>query len=314
VIRRLALAAFLFAACGSDPARLPALGTLERDRLELVAESDEPVVAIDAYEGARVAKGDVVVQLDESRIGAQLARAQAQRDEAAARLAEVERGPRHERVREGRARLAGAESSLANASREVARAERLAAGDIESRARLDAVRMARDVARAERDAARAALQALETGSTDEELARARSALAGAEAGLADVRIRLERLAVRAPSNATVETLPFELGERPRPGAVVAVLLADGPPYARVYVPQPVRVRIGVGSRARVRIAGREGELAARVRWVAHDAAFTPYFALTQRDRGRLAYLAEVDIEGADSAELPTGVPVEVEFE
>ena len=73
-------------------------------------------------------------------------------------------------------------------------------------------------------------------------------------------------------------------------------------------------RIRVGSRARVRIAGREGELAARVRWVAHDAAFTPYFALTQHDRGRLSYLAEVDIEGADSVELPTGVPVEVEFE
>jgi HlyD family secretion protein len=196
----------------------------------------------------------------------------------------------------------------------VERAEKLAAGEFESRARLDTLRMRRDVARAERDRTRAALQELERGSTDEELARARSALAAAEAELADVRIRHERLEVRAPTGATVETLPFELGERPRPGAVVAVLLADGPPYARVYVPQPVRVRLSIGSKARVKIAGREGELPAHVRWINHEAAFTPYFALTQRDRGRLAYLAEVEIESSDSAALPTGVPVEVEFE
>jgi len=51
-----------------------------------------------------------------------------------------------------------------------------------------------------------------------------------------------------------------------------------------------------------------------VRTLAHDAAFTPYYALTQHDRGRLSYLAEVDLEGANLDALPTGVPVEVRFE
>jgi HlyD family secretion protein len=32
-----------------------------------------------------------------------------------------------------------------------------------------------------------------------------------------------------------------------------------------------------------------------VRWVSSEAAFTPYFALTERDRGRLSYVAKVDI-------------------
>ncbi len=48
-----------------------------------------------------------------------------------------------------------------------------------------------------------------------------------------------------------------------------------------------------------------------VRWVAHDAAFTPYFALTQRDRSRLSFLAEVEITDARAQDLPSGVPVEV---
>ena len=312
--RRVALACLALAACGADPASLPSVGTLERDRIELVAEADEPIAQIAAREGDRVAAGALVLRLDDGRIAAQLARAQAQRDERAAVLAEVERGPRNERIRQARARLAGATSALENAQLEAERARSLAASAYESRARLDALNAARDRAGAERDAARAALEEMERGSTDEQLARARSALAGAEAELADMRIRKARLEVRAPGDATVETLPFELGERPAPGAVVAVLLAEGAPYARVYVPEPVRARLAIGARARVAIAGREGEIPAHLRWVAHEAAFTPYFALTQHDRGRLAYLAEVELESRDGAELPTGVPVEVVFE
>jgi len=51
-----------------------------------------------------------------------------------------------------------------------------------------------------------------------------------------------------------------------------------------------------------------------VRKLSHDAAFTPYFALTQHDRGRLVYLAEVEVAGPAADALPTGVPVEVRFE
>ena len=45
----------------------------------------------------------------------------------------------------------------------------------------------------------------------------------------------------------------------RVGAVVAVLLADGAPYARVYVPEEIRARVVPGARATVRIDGVEGE-------------------------------------------------------
>jgi HlyD family secretion protein len=51
----------------------------------------------------------------------------------------------------------------------------------------------------------------------------------------------------------------------------------------------------------------------QVRWIASEAAFTPYYALTERDRGHLTYLAKVDItEQRDR--LPDGVPVEVELQ
>ncbi|MFQ5811011.1 MAG: HlyD family efflux transporter periplasmic adaptor subunit [Armatimonadota bacterium] len=135
----------------------------------------------------------------------------------------------------------------------------------------------------------------------------------AEAALTDVRIRLERLSVHAPRAGRVDALPFEVGERPPAGGVLVVLLAEQAPYARVYVPEPIRARVARGARARVRVDGIDREFPGRVRTVSSEAAFTPYFALTRYDRSRLSYLAEVDLEGEGVEALPTGVPVEVRF-
>ena len=91
-------------------------------------------------------------------------------------------------------------------------------------------------------------------------------------------------------------------------------MADGPPYARVHVPTALRARIAPGSAARVRIEGVEGEQVGRVRSISQDAAFTPYYALTKHDRGRLSYVAEIDLTADGARSLPSGLPVEVEFD
>ena len=57
----------------------------------------------------------------------------------------------------------------------------------------------------------------------------------------------------------------------------------------------------------------EDLLPGKVRWVASEAAFTPYFALTERDRGRLTYEAKIDLD-TGGRRLPDGVPVEAELE
>ena len=301
-------------ACRDDLSELPALGTLERDRLELVAEADEPVLENVVREGDRVAAGALLVRQGGGRVAAQADRARAARDEARARLDELEHGPRHEQISEARAQLAGAEGALRTATRERERAEQLAEADFASRARLDQARMSFDAAHAARDAARARLEALVTGSRSEEIARGESALAAAEAALVEAELRRERLDVRAPRSAFVDALPFEPGERPPPGAPLVVLVADGAPWARVHVPEPLRTRLRPGARARVRVDGYSEPFEGRLRSVSHEPSFTPYFALTQRDRSRLSYLAEVDVTSPAALELPAGLPVEVTFE
>jgi HlyD family secretion protein len=50
-----------------------------------------------------------------------------------------------------------------------------------------------------------------------------------------------------------------------------------------------------------------------VRYVASEASFTPYYALTQRDRSRFSYVAEIPLVEEAARELTTGLPVEADF-
>jgi HlyD family secretion protein len=89
------------------------------------------------------------------------------------------------------------------------------------------------------------------------------------------------------------------------------MLADGTPYARVYVPEDRRSRFTSGTHVAVRVDGVAQTLAGVVRYVSAEAAFTPYYALTQEDRTQLSYLAEIDITDPSARELPSGIPVQV---
>lgn len=305
--------AAVVAACDGDGSGLPAVGTLERDRIEVVAEARETILEITVREGLAVRAGEVVARQDPARAQANAARAQAALAVAEARLAELVRGPRPEDIAQARARLAGAESRRATDEREYVRVAGLVERKLASPSDLDAALARRDLSRAERDGAVAALEALLAGTTVEELDQARAAVDEARAVLDDARIALSRLTLRAPRDGSVDAIAYKYGDRPAPGSPVVVLLADQAPYARVYVPQAVRARVVPGLAAVVTVEGIDGTFDGVVRYVSAEAAFTPYYALTERDRGRLTYVAEVTLTAEDARNLPSGLPVEVGF-
>ena len=297
-------------ACGKEQTNV-VVGTLERDRIELIAEAQEPIVEIAVREGDRVEKGRLLLRLDDARVAAQLAGARSAAARSEARLKELVRGPRQERITEARARLVGTESALVSAGQNLERAKRLLADDVGTQERVDNEQARYEESIAKRDEARASLEALLEGTTVEELDQARAALAEAEAGLVDLEIRAERLVVLAPRDGIIDALPYEVGERPRAGAVVVVMLADQAPYARVYVPESLRVRVQSGTIATIHVDGVAQTYKGRVRFVSHDATFTPYYALTEHDRSRLSYVAEVDLIEPEAMDLPTGIPVQL---
>lgn len=287
-----AIAMALLAACASctEPAgdRLP--GTLERERIVLRAEQSEPVVAVAVREGQRVEAGAVLLELDPSRAQAALDEAQARRRRAQALLDEVEHGPRPEQILQARATLAEAQARLAQASEDFQRISGLFARGLASSQQRDAARASRDAASARRDAARAALDALLAGSRPEQIAQARAARDAAVAAERAAQIALSRMRITAPVAARIESLPFRVGDRPPANAPVAVLLADGRLYARVHLPQDLHARLAPGAKAEVIVPGRPTPLRGVLRFAAAEADWTPYYALTERERGNLELL------------------------
>jgi HlyD family secretion protein len=300
-------------ACSRDTSDPPLVGTLERDRIEIVAEESEPIVSLDVREGDRVTLGQVLMKQDTGVASARFAEADAQVAEARHRLSELEKGARKETIAEARARLEATQATAERDIREYARAEELVKERLISQSQMDQARAARDASAGAAKEAEASLDELLNGTRIEQLNQARAALAAAESARKQLEITDARLVVRATRGGVVDALPFKAGERPPKGTTVAVLLADSPAFARVYVPEPMRARIAPKTRALIRVDGLDEPLEGFVRWVSSDAAFTPYFALTQRDRSRLAFLAEVQVADDRGASLPAGVPVEVEI-
>ena len=307
------LFAALAAGCDSTDSPLPAVGTLERDRVELIAEANEPIVEVAVTEGQAIEQGQLVLSLDSAYHDARLAASVAELERAEQRLAELVRGPRAEWILEAEARVEGARENLDAQRREYDRVQALVDDGLLSPSMLDTAYARRELAEADYEGAEARLQEYLEGTTAEELAQARAAVDQATATVDAQRITLSRLAVHAPVAGTIEVLPYELGERPAAGAVVATLLVDTVPYARIYVPETVRARVVPGLAAVVRADGIDTAYTGTVRFVSSEAAFTPYFALTQRDRSRLSYLAEITLADPGASDLPTGIPVEVDF-
>jgi HlyD family secretion protein len=303
------VAAALAGCAQHDADTLP--GTVERDRVELAADSDEFIVSLPFTEGARVAAGDVIVVQDRSVSSAELDSARAQLAEAEARTEELRNGPRATSIRAAAARRDRARAERDDAVRERDRLLGLVRQSLVSEAEVDRQKAAASAAEASLHEAESALRELQEGTRAEQLAQARQAADAARANLRALETTAARLEVRAPMAGTLDALPYRVGEKPPRGATVAVLLADQAPYARIHVPAPLRAQVRTGTAATLHVDGVDRAWRGQVRFVASEAEFTPYYSLTAADRSRLSFVAEVVFDDAEARSLPSGIPVDV---
>ena len=309
-IPMLAIATILLAGCSPGEVTYM-VGTLERDRIELKVESNEPSVSIHVSDGQYVETGDLVLVQDPARAEARLAQLTGLRDQAAARLAELKRGPRPELINEARANLEAARVQRENAFANLARTREVYARGLSSEGRLDFDETSYQTAAAQEKAATETLERLLNGTTVEELQQAIAALEAAQGQVESAELDLARTRIVAPGPGVVDKVLFQVGERPPPGTTIAVVLSADRTFARVYLPEFLRASVQPGDPIDVRVDGIDGVFDGKVRWVSADASYTPYFALTEHDRSRLSYLAEIDIE--EAADLPSGLPVQADF-
>jgi len=289
------------------------LGTLERDRLELIAEANEPIVEVLHREGEAVKAGTLLLRLDLGTMAPRLEQARAARGAAEQHLAELVKGPRAQEILEARAALEAAQSAAATETAEFARTQNLFADHLVPRSDLDQAQTRRDSALSARKQAQARLDLLLEGTRIEAVEQAEAQLRQADAELAQLQVSANRYQITAPRDGRIEALPYKLGERPPAGAPIVVMLVNATPYARVYIPENHRAQFLPNTRVVVHVDGVKEKLAGSVRFVSAEAAFTPYYALTQEDRTQLSYVAEIDLTDSAALDLPSGIPVQVDL-
>ncbi|HEY3248810.1 MAG TPA: efflux RND transporter periplasmic adaptor subunit [bacterium] len=198
------------------------------------------VAAVRVSEGARVGRGQVLVQLETAELSAQVAQAaqgvrqaMAAYDVAAARLRAVQAGPRAQERAQVNNAVAQAEANLRNAESNVVRMQQLYDSGAVSRQQLEAAILQRDVARSQLDSARQQASLVESGARPEEIQMARAQVAQAAAGVAAARamlvlarVQYGNATIRAPFAGRIAQVHVAVGEFVAPGIPVVTEYDD----------------------------------------------------------------------------------------
>ena len=211
----------------------------------------------------RVKAGDVIVVQDRALSAAEVDAARAQLAEAEARVEELTNGPRSTTIRAAVARRDAARAQRDDAVRERDRLLGLVKRSLVSKSEADRQVAAAAAAEADLREAEADLRELQEGTRAEQLAQARKAADSARANLAGLQTTSSRLEVRAPIDATIDALPYHVGEKPPKGATVAVLLATT---------RAVRAHPRARADARARQGRHAGHAFTSMAWSAPSAA------------------------------------------
>ncbi|MCG9640550.1 HlyD family efflux transporter periplasmic adaptor subunit [Vibrio sp. Isolate34] len=298
--------------CSPDSS-LQASGILERERVSLTATANEIIQELPVAEGERVAKGDVLVVFSNDKNQAQVKQMLSQRDKAQADLDKLLDGERIEDIDLAKANVVNARVKLADAEKNFERVSAMTNQKLAPISSKDTAQAERDSARSSLEAAQQSLKKMTQGSRQEDIDGARANLAAANAQLELQQVQLDELTVIATRDGVLDSLPYNQGERVPMNAVVAIIQSNQVPYARVYIPEPFRAKFSVGSLATVHIDGVENPVTGQVRWISVDPAFTPYTSMSEDDRSRFVYLAEIDLPES-TKRYAAGIPVQVDME
>lgn len=302
-------------------------GVIEGEGVDLAVRIAARVGRVSVAEGAQVARGEVIVELECDEPRARLVEAEARlaaaRAQAAGAHARAEAALRQSQAARASVGAAQAQASALGAQRDEAarEAERVeslgehVAPSHRDRARTavsglaERTRAARAQERASRRQASAASAEAEAAASQAEAAE-RSA-AALEAMVRAARAVVDECRLVAPRSGVLERLYYEAGELVMPGATVARVVDPAFVRATFYLPNRDVDEARVGGRVSIEADAYprrtfEGE----VRRVGLEAEFTPRNIQTRSDRDRLVYPVEVRIPNPEGR-LRAGMPVTV---
>jgi HlyD family secretion protein len=285
-------------------------GWVEADLVFVGPDDAGRVEQLDVREGDAVAAGAALFAVDEDLQRADVAAAAAAVSEARARLARLEaqqQRPAEVAVLEAQQERIGAMLTLSTA--EFERQKALAEKGFTPKAQLDTAQANFNRDRAALEEIRRQIVVARLASREEDIAAARQSLAMAEARSRSADTKLARRRIASPVTGTVKQVYFRPGELVPAGRPVLALLPPANIKVRFFVPEPSLPKVALGNTVRVQCDGCNGDLPARIDFIAQTAEFTPPVVYTLEERAKLVFLVEA--RPTQPERLRVGQPVRV---
>jgi multidrug efflux pump subunit AcrA (membrane-fusion protein) len=231
----------LAAATRTETRSFPGLVQAARET-QLAFRVSGPLVAMKAQIGQRVAKGEVIAQIDPRDFEIQAQRLSAAIDEATATLRAMKKGARAEDIARLEAQLSSARTGLANAQRDYVRQEKLLAAGAVARLRFDNAEGARDAARANVEGLVQELKKARSGSRLEDVQAAEARIQRLRVDLKAARNALADTALKAPFSGIVSRKLVENFENVRAGAPIISFLDLSSVEVHSALPEDIVIR------------------------------------------------------------------------
>ena len=313
----LVAAALVLSACSDDrrsgdrSAPLTLYGNVDIREVQLAFQDAGRIRALPVDEGARVAAGQVVAELDPTRYQLELQRLNGEVAAQTQVLARLRQGSRPQEVARARAAAASARASLADAATQLARKQQLRTTNRISVQEVDTARTRVETLQANLKAAEEEVSLVVEGPRQEDIAAAEAGLAALEAARDLAAQRLEDTRLLAPASGVIRTRILEPGAMAAPGAPVFTLALTDPLWVRAYISEPDLGLVHEGMRAEVRTDTLPDKTyQGWVGFISSTAEFTPKTVETTELRTKLVYRARIFVCDPQE-ELRLGMPVTV---
>jgi HlyD family secretion protein len=262
---------------------------------EYVAIAPIDVARIDS-EGVRrgdvLKAGDVVARLERDDAEIALRNAEAALAQAAADLANLQKGRRPEEIAAIDASLKGAQVTAADAAATFRRRQKLLDRGYVSQADFDAAQTAYDVASARVRELTANLAVAKLPARPDEIAAAEAKVKQAQAARDAAKWRLDQRTLLAPSAGYVSDIVRRVGDVAGPQAPVVSFLPHGAVKLKIYVPEVKLAGLSIGEPLPVNCDGCPSGLSADITYIAREPEFTPPVIYSLETRQTLVYLIE----------------------
>ena len=313
----LIMAALVLSACSDDrrsgdrSAPLTLYGNVDIREVQLAFQDAGRIRALPVDEGARVAAGQVVAELDPTRYQFELQRLNGEVAAQTQVLARLRQGSRPQEVARARAAAASARASLADAATQLARKQQLRTVNRISVQEVDTARTRVETLQANLKAAEEEVSLVVEGPRQEDIAAAEASLAALAAARDLAAQRLEDTRLLAPAAGVIRTRILEPGAMAAPGAPVFTLALTDPLWVRAYISEPDLGLVHEGMRAEVRTDTLPDKTyQGWVGFISSTAEFTPKTVETTELRTKLVYRARIFVCDPQE-ELRLGMPVTV---